>query len=552
VARDPFLKKRTRIVLLSGYVVATFLSFPHPVGERVIDLGLLCGWLSPAFLLLGLHGLIPRSAAKFAFVAAMLAHTAILHWLYIVSVTYGHMHPALGLLAPLGAGAHAALFTALFAAVLAWLGGRARSGGDEKCRTAVAAPWAVALLWTGCEYLRSIGSLGFPWSVLGYSQHDNSILLAVTAYTGVYGLSFVTALGGACLANIAWALRVNRGVRVISWSAAVGVAVFFAVGALLLSSAPEEGGDRVRIAVLQGNIEQGVKWDPGWVEGTLRIYEGLSRQAAAAGADLIVFPETAVPGALNADFALRDRFSQLARETRASLVVGGIAVEFAADSGHTAFYDSAFLVGPDGQYGDRYDKSRLVPFGEYVPFQAWLGGWIEAVARGMATQRVTPGDAPRALTLPIASRPTRSAAKFSQMTAGVPICYELLFPDLTRRFVGDGAQVLLAITNDAWYGRTGAPYQFLAMTAVRAAENGVWTARAANTGVSAIIDSQGRVRSQTRIFERDLLVADVPLRPAPVRGTFYSRHGDVFVGLCGAGIAGLVLAGPLRRVRGKA
>ena len=136
------------------------------------------------------------------------------------------------------------------------------------------------------------------------------------------------------------------------------------------------------------------------------------------------------------------------------------------------------------------------------------------------------------------------------MTAGVPICYELLFPDLTRRFVADGAQVLLAITNDAWYGRTGAPYQFLAMTAVRAAENGVWVARAANTGVSAIIDSRGRVRSQTRIFERDLVVADVPLRAPPVGGTFYSRHGDLFVGLCGAGIVGLALAGPLRRVRG--
>ena len=97
----------------------------------------------------------------------------------------------------------------------------------------------------------------------------------------------------------------------------------------------------------------------------------------------------------------------------------------------------------------------------------------------------------------------------------MPICYELLFPDLVRRMVDDGAEVLLAITNDAWYGRTGAPYQFLAMTAMRSAETRVWTARAANTGVSAIIDSRGRVRERTRIFERGLLVADVPLRPAP-------------------------------------
>jgi len=132
---------------------------------------------------------------------------------------------------------------------------------------------------------------------------------------------------------------------------------------------------------------------------------------------------------------------------------------------------------------------------------------------------------------------------------GIPICYELIFPDRVRRFVADGAQVLLAITNDAWYGRTGAPYQFLAMTAVRSAENGVWTARAANTGVSAIIDSRGRVRSRTRIFERDLLVGDLPLRASPAGGTFYARHGDIFAYGCWAAIAALALAGAARKAK---
>jgi apolipoprotein N-acyltransferase len=112
------------------------------------------------------------------------------------------------------------------------------------------------------------------------------------------------------------------------------------------------------------------------------------------------------------------------------------------------------------------------------------------------------------------------------VTLGVPICYELLFPDLVRRFAGGGAQVLLAITNDAWYGRTGAPHQFLAITALRSAENGMWTARAANTGVSALIDARGQVQEQTRIFEQGLLVGDVPLRDASLRPTFYARFGD--------------------------
>jgi apolipoprotein N-acyltransferase len=128
--------------------------------------------------------------------------------------------------------------------------------------------------------------------------------------------------------------------------------------------------------------------------------------------------------------------------------------------------------------------------------------------------------------------------------AGVPICYELLFPDLVRRFVRDGAELLLAITNDAWYGHTGAPFQFLAITALRSAETGVWTARAANTGVSAIIDGRGRVRSRTRIFERAWLVADLPRR-APGAETFYVRHGDWLAAACWALVAALAVRGTL-------
>jgi apolipoprotein N-acyltransferase len=137
------------------------------------------------------------------------------------------------------------------------------------------------------------------------------------------------------------------------------------------------------------------------------------------------------------------------------------------------------------------------------------------------------------------------------VNAGVPICYELLFPDLVRRFVADGAEVLIAITNDAWYGRTGAPFQFLAITALRSAETRVWTARAANSGVSAFIDARGRVRAQSRIFERAWLVHEVPLRPPPAGGSFYTRHGDVFAGACwlGSAMALWVCALRGRRVR---
>ena len=531
LACDPLLTGRARFALLVAYGVVNFLAFPHPIGDRVVDLGLLFGWLSPALLILGLSDQSPRAAAKTAFVAGTLAQSAILHWIYIVSVNYGHAAPAMGVLGVLGLGAHAGFFTATFAIGWALLG-----------RRGMASPWAAALLWTVLEYARSAGQLGFPWAVIGYTQHANPMLLSLAAYTGVYGMSFSVVLVGATLAAIARDLRVARRPSKSSCVALAG-AISIAAAGFLLRSAPDPGAATIRVAVLQGNIEQGVKWNPAWAERTLAIYEDLSRRAAAAGAELVVLPETAMPGALNSDPVLRDRMARLARETGVAYVVGGVAVEQRPGPRAVAFFDSAFAIQPDGSFGDRYDKSQLVPFGEFVPFGALLRSFFEATARGMATERVSPGPGPRALSI------STSSASAAGVTAGVPICYELLFPDLTRRFVSDGAVLLLAITNDAWYGRTGAPYQFLAMTAVRSAENGVWTARAANTGVSAIIDSQGRVRSRTRIFERDLLVGDLPLRASPVGGTFYARHGDLFVYGCWVAMVALAVASAARKAR---
>jgi apolipoprotein N-acyltransferase len=194
-----------------------------------------------------------------------------------------------------------------------------------------------------------------------------------------------------------------------------------------------------------------------------------------------------------------------------------------------------------------------VPFGEYVPFRSVLGGLFGAVASGIATGDVTPGAGPRALVLQLGEASGADGAQRhapplgDSVRVGVPICYELLFPDLVRRFVSDGATMLLAITNDAWYGRTGAPYHFLAITALRSAETGVFTVRVANTGVSAVIDARGRVLDWIPIFERDLLVADVPLRAASTPGTFYVRNGDVFAQACCLVLVGLAVRVGIRQ-----
>ncbi len=529
---------RARIGWILAYAASTFLAFPHPVGNGVVDLGFVLAWVAPACLIAGVSGLPPGAAGRVGFVAGLVAHSAVLHWIYVVTVVYGQAPPIVGVLAPIGLAVYIALFGAAFGAGAAWLERRGAAG-----------PFALAALWTGLDWFRHLFLSGFPWAVIGYAQHDDRALMALAPFGGVYALSFVTVLGSAAAVALVGAARAGRRPpREVGFATAV-VALALATGLALGARETPPSPGSLRIAVVQGNIDQGIKWSAAFQEETMRIYEDLSRQAAAQGAEFILWPETAVPASLETDAGFRTRLEKLARELDAVLVVGAVGIE--DDARGLRYYDSAYVFDTEGRRLHRYDKSHLVPFGEYVPLRELLGLVLGAVARGMATDNVTPGPAPRALPLPLPDRPgpSRVVEAPPVVPAGVPICYELLFPDLVRRFVADGAEVLFALTNDAWYGRTGAPYQFLAITALRSAETCVWTARAANTGVSAFIDDRGRVRSQTRIFERGFLVADVPLRPDAAARSFYVRHGDVFAWSC---CVFVVAWGALRRRREEA
>lgn len=507
------MSRRGRLLLAAGLVLATFFAFPQPLFGRVLDLGVVAGFLPPALLILLVEDLSPRRAALWGFLASLAAHTAVIHWIYVVTVVYGNAAPIVGVVAPVLLACYCALFAGVFAATWSLL---ARRGLDS--------PLAAAAIWTALDLLRS---WEFPWATLGYAQHENPLLLPLAAFGGVYALSFVCALGGA---GIAASVRGGAPGRVRAGAAWLGVLAAHLLGALAPDPGPGPDAPTVRVAVLQGNIDQGVKWNRSLAEETLRIYESLSREAALAGAQLVVWPETAVPGAVEGNAELRVRLANLARETGAELVIGGVGLTLDANGRPERFFDSGFLFSAEGTLVDRYDKTKLVPFGEYVPFRPLLGLFISSVASGATSLDVSAGEAVRALDL-----------GRDGLRAGVVVCYELLFPDLVRRFAADGGELLLAITNDAWYGRTGAPYQFLAMTALRSAESGLFTARSANTGVSGFIDGRGRVRETTPIFEREFRVMDVPRHPSPRTATFYVRHGDVFAIACWLAWAGLAL-----------
>ena len=378
-------------------------------------------------------------------------------------------------------------------------------------------------LWAALDLARSFVLSGFPWATLGYAQLAGGPLVGLAAWTGVYGLSFACALGGAGVVALARG-EPRRG----AWALGT-LAVLYGLGGFAMP-APLDGAARVRIAVVQGNIPQGVKWSADWAERTLGIYDELTprgRGRRGAGGRVA-----------------RDRGARIAgRRSRTAGAPRSASRENSASSwswGRSASIGRRIPRSPrrcstvpsstdaDGRPIDRYDKTHLVPFGEYLPLRAILGSFIRAVATGSAGRDVSPGERPRSVQVP-------ARAGEPELLLGVPICYELIFPDLVRRFAGGGAQVLIGITNDAWYGRTGAPYQFLQITAMRSVENGLWTARAANTGVSAFIDERGQVHEATPIFERGFRAMDVPLS-APGPRTPYARWGDVFAWSCAGAV----------------
>jgi apolipoprotein N-acyltransferase len=508
---------------LALYAIVTLLSFPHELpGGGSLDLGILLAWFGPAALIVGIRGLAPLRAMAMAFLASLVSHAVLFHWFYVVTVQYGGMPGWIGFFSPLVP----ALYVSLFSALFAWLWTRVATESP--------APILVgAMLWVAVDWARGEFMGGFPWATLGYALHFDWPLLGWTRWAGVYVLSFFAAAVGIALAR-AWSIRSSASLRALVVTLFV-VAIAHVMGAWI--SAPSREADViVRIAAIQGNIDQGEKWNRARRDRIFERYLSMSREAIESGAQWIVWPETAVPGLIEAEPEFSIGIGDLARRFEVAFIVGGTGVEF--DPGTRRFrdfFDSAFLFDSTGALRDRYDKTHLVPFGEFVPLRDLFGRFFKSLARGLSDSDIRAGEAPRALAI---QRPRdrsgsmgRTEPNDKRLKVAVPICYELLFPDLVRRFGEDGAGVMLAMTNDAWYGRTGAPHQFLAMTALRAAENGRWVVRAANTGISAIIDAQGRVRQSTPLFEESILVADVPVATDAVP-TIYSRVGDVFAGIC--------------------
>jgi apolipoprotein N-acyltransferase len=446
-----------------------------------------------------------RRAFLLGLTAGAVYFAATLYWLVETMTTFGGLPMIAAALAAALLVAYLAVFPATFALVLAYLHRRMGS------RAVLMAP----VIWVTTELGRQYVWDGFPWALLGYSQVTVLPIVQIVSLVGVYGLSGLLALTAATAAL----LLVDRSRT--GWLCAAAVAAMVAGcavwGAQRLRASPLlASGDPVRVAVLQGNIAQDQKWNPSLAAAITERYIAMTREAIARGATFILWPESSTPFYFGEDLIRGGTIRRLANDAHVTLLIGSdsrepIAAASAAGSRTYRYYNAAFLVKADGTVGSVYRKMHLVPFGEYVPLQSLLF-FVGPIIAGVGDfAPFTPGADP--VLLQVDGHPASTA-----------ICYEVIYPNLIRRFVVNGSELLTTITNDAWYGRSSAAYQHWDQASMRAVEQGRYLARAANTGISGFVDPYGRVIEKTALFVDAVSIHDVRF----IRErTVYSRIGDV-------------------------
>jgi len=479
--RTPYLYQ-----IVSGLLLA--LSYPSP-GWGFF------AWVALIPLLASVHHAQNHSQALgFGLITGIVFFGISMHWLTHVT-TVGWL-----LLA---------LMESVYVMVFAWL---AYVGMKSQRSVLFKVVW-IALAWTVMEFVRSeMPVFGFGWNLLAYSQSPYVPIIQFANVLGAFGLGFLIVLANAAL-MYAWFRR--KELKTTLSLAAVFVVILAGLlnyGKMTLSK-PSSPTEYLRVSVLQGNIPQSVKWELMAKEKILEIYEKLAQLAALEQPDLIIWPEASFPGYFNRDLQA-ERISRLAAENQIPFLIGGLHWV-----NEHELYNSAYFLEKDGALGQRYDKLRLVPFGEYIPLKL-VFGWLTPVADALGISDFSAGKES------VVFHWAREAWPF-----GALICFEDVFSDLARGLADRDAKFLTVITNDAWFGKTGAPYQHLQASIFRAVENGVAVVRAANTGVSAFISYRGRVLAILKdargeeTFSMGQKTLDLPL---VTEWTLYRQGGFLF------------------------
>lgn len=466
----------------------TWLGFANPL----LHLPVLALVLPMSLAWLGLQARSLRQAFFRGWLAASAGYAAALYWVSIPVHEFGSLPWIAAVPCPILLGLYLGLYAGLFCLALAWAA--PRTG------------WPVLILlawtlWASLEYIREILLTGFPWLGLAQAFAPWPVFLQAVSVLGAHGFSGLLAGIG-----VGFVLGVHRPRAWIAPAAALCGLTLFGVWHIQHPALTQQSIN-LPAALIQGDIEQGLKWDPAFQRQTLNRYLRMSRNAVREhSAELVVWPETAIPFYVQENTELSAKLRSFCRNHQVALFTGAPGYSLRDGGTEVVSHNLVYLFGPDGLVRGTYTKEHLVPFGEYIPFGSYLP-FITRMVQGVGDFR--PGDR----TAPL---------EYKDLALGGLICYEVIFSGLVQHRVAAGANLLINVSNDAWFGRSSGPRQHLHQAVLRSIEQGRGMLRATNTGVSAIIDPQGRILQSTTLFAPETLQADS--LPAGHGRTFFSRH----------------------------
>jgi apolipoprotein N-acyltransferase len=479
------------LAVLSGLLL--FLSFPK-YGS---------GWLAwiafiPLFFALRKAASITQGLLL-GFITGIVSYIGIIYWIASVVTNYGYLPLYLGIILMLLLACYLSVYIALFAGGIVYFRGR------------MALYLVAPVLWVCLEYFKSSLLTGFPWENLGYSQYLNLYLIQFADIAGVFGLSFLIVIVNATIFEV-----INKRSRREYALAAVVFLILAGVyiyGFCRLDQVNKvmQNAQGMEVSLIQGNIDQSIKWNENYQRETLNIYERLSVKNAPANESIIIWPETAAPFIFQNINNLHDQITNLSLATKSWLLFG--SVSYLPKKDGDDYFNSAYLLSPSGEIKGKYDKVHLVPYGEYVPLRN-VFPFIKKLTAGIGDFGTGAGYYPLSL---------------GDKKIGILICYEAILPFAARMYKERSADLLVSITNDAWFGTTSAPFQHFSMAIFRAVETRLYLVRAANTGISGIIDPTGKTIAKTNIFKADALKGYIKFVRIP---TFYAAYGDLLVIIC--------------------
>lgn len=486
-------KREILLALLSGLIMP--LAFPN------MNLSFIA-WICLVPLLLAAAEASPARGLLLGTLTGILFHIGLIYWVTVSMTTYGKLPIPLSILILVLFSFVLSIFCAVPLCLACYI--RKHRG--------LSFSLTLPFLWTAAEYVKSWILTGFPWESLGYSQFKILPVIQIADMTGVYGITFLIVFANCVIFSMVYHYKNQQKILYKEIFALILLlAVTLLYGQARLHRIDKADGTPLTISLVQPNIPQDLKWNPNHRKKTLEKLEHLSLKNMNQKPDLIIWPESATPFFFQSRGRHTETVETIVQRADTHLLLGSPSHE--RIPGHTRLFNSAFLVSPDNRIVGKYNKIHLVPYGEYIPLKP-LFPFLDKMVAGIGD--FSSGNTVKNLGLPKSS-------------FAVIICYEIIFPNLVRKFAKAGAGFIVNITNDAWFGRTSAPYQHLSMCALRAVENRRYVARAANTGISAFIAPSGRIFRQTEIFTDACITDRIHKR---TDFTVYSRYGNLFALLC--------------------